>query len=141
MLLHRQKTKKLTLATHDPLRAAVLPTSPDPGSPMRSPMFRQRTRSIGNTRGVPDEMSNGEGRPSLFSKTRERTIRRVKTEEEQRARARKEREHEVDFELHSASGLSSGNNSPEEVGRKLKSDEKWMGELLILSMKVKLTAG
>jgi len=73
---------------------------------------------------------------SFFSKNR--VARRVKTNEDNRGRARKdrerEREHEVEFEIHSASGVSSGDNSPNDRDgvRKVKrvgEEEKWMGTL------------
>jgi len=127
MLLHRQKTKKLTLVAQAPPRASVWHMSPDPGSPVKSPrtpLSRQRTSSSGH-RGKENE---GEGRPGFFSRKSEKVIRRVKTSEGHRERIRKDRENEVDFELRSTSGISSGNDSPEGVGRLVKVEEKWMGQ-------------
>jgi len=70
-----------------------------------------------------------EGKASFFSKNKDKVVRRVKTEEGARERNKKyseQREKEVEFDFHSASGLSSPDTSPKD-GKK--ADEKWMGEL------------
>jgi hypothetical protein len=81
-----------------------------------------------------------ENKASFFSKPR--IARRVKTNEDNRGKARKDREkervkgHEVDFEIHSASGVSSGGTSPNDKDgvrpvKKVDEEEKWMGRLLL----------
>ena len=125
MLLHRQKTKKLMLNGADAPQATVWHMSADLGSPLKSPTRRPRTQSNGHANRTSD--ASLEGKPGFFSRNKERVIRRVKTDEEQHARLRREKEQEVDFELRTASGVSSGNNSPEEVGRRQKSEDKWIG--------------
>ena len=128
MLLHGQKSKKLSVVSPKQPRATVWHASPDHGSPVKTPVTRQRTQSSVHRGKENDET---QGRAGFFSKSKEKVIRRVKTSEGQRERARREKEHHVEFELHSASGVSSGNNSPEELGRWVKPDEKWMGERFV----------
>jgi hypothetical protein len=93
-------------------------------------MVRKRTKSTTHSRRDAD--IDGNKASSFFSKAR--VARRVKTNEDNRGKARKEMEkdHEVEFEIHSASGVSSGGNSPNDKdhpgrGQKGKDEEKWMG--------------
>lgn len=62
----------------------------------------------------------GNGKPSFL-----KSIRRVKSGTDQREKAKKQREVSMDFEIQSASGLSSGNSSPQDGG-----EEKWMDILI-----------
>jgi hypothetical protein len=100
-------------------------------------IVRKRTKSTTNSHNR-EEGEDGNKTASFFSKNR--VARRVKTNEDNRGRARKdrerererEREHEVEFEIHSASGVSSGDNSPNDRDgvrkiKKVDEEEKWMG--------------
>lgn len=127
MLLHREKTKKVTLSKHDSPQATIWQMSQEPKSPLRTTAVvtaqaRQPMRSISrkNSGGVEGEKTN------FFSKGKDR-VRKGRTDDNgRRANGASQRAHEVDFELHSASGLSSPDHSPREGAR---GDEKWMGEL------------
>jgi hypothetical protein len=119
-----------------------LPTARTTSSPIDVPrsastrVERQRTRSTANpnssAKGDRIEYLNNEdsdprmsdGKASFFTKKKEKTVRRVKTDGNDR---KKQKEHEVDFEIHSASGLSS-DGSPRDASRGSRPDEeKWMG--------------
>lgn len=72
-----------------------------------------------------DQGKLGNGRPGIFKKS----IRRVKSGNEQREKAKKQREVSMDFEIQTASGVSSGANSPQDSFHR-ESDEKWMDILI-----------
>jgi len=145
MLMSRSVTKKVSLGAREEAGSIWHREPPvSPNKPTRvlssqsipnQAMVRKRTKSTTNTR------NNGEGeeenKASFFSKPR--IARRVKTNEDNRGKARKDREkerareHEVDFEIHSASGVSSGGTSPNDKDglrpvKKVDEEEKWMGE-------------
>lgn len=142
MLMARSATKKVTLGQAkesssiwhreppiSPLKVPLPPSRTVSGqSTPTEAMPRKRTKSSNSRQYVIDDADGN--KTSFFSKNR--VARRVKTNEDNRARAR---EHEVDFEIHSASGLSSGGTSPQEgdnLGKKKSKkggddDEKWMG--------------
>lgn len=149
MLMQRATTKRVTLGTNKESNSVwhreppVSPTKPPPSgqsTPTQAvgQQTRKRTKSaIGNSKhqssnGIGEDAKVVDGKASFFSKNR--VARRVKTNEDNRGRFRKDREQEVEFELHSASGISSGGNSPNERdgmgrGKLNKEDEKWMGKL------------
>lgn len=127
-MLHRNGTKKITASRSEPPHASVWEMGHDPRTPTgpvgaseppRSPYKAERSVSNGSGHMV-------EGKANFFSKNKDRVVRRVKTEEGQRDRTKIQRGQEVDFELASASGLSSPGSSPEDGERK--NDDKWMGE-------------
>ncbi|WWD20031.1 hypothetical protein CI109_104504 [Kwoniella shandongensis] len=141
MLIHRPQTKKVTLtkSASDQPNSSVwhMARDPAPSSPVKS---RQRTRSTGNgqVRGEVEKNQRaieqpklGESKGSFLSR---KTIRRSKTDENARERSKKgQREQEMDFELHSASGVSSVETSPTDKvqgKRNKKDEEKWMDILL-----------
>lgn len=144
MLMQRSTTKRVTLGTgkeantvwhrEPPVSPSKQPSSGRSTPTQGSAAVRKRTKSaVQNGRGLHGEDPKmTDGKASFFSKNR--VARRVKTNEDNRSRARREREQEVDFELHSASGISSGGNSPSERDglvkpKSKKDDEKWMGKL------------
>lgn len=103
------------MASSRTLKAAPPKLSPSAIGTPRAP-----SASPGNASRSPDDhakMSNG--RPGIFKKS----IRRVKSGEQQLETARQQREVSMDFEIQTASGQSSGNNSPQNS-----KEEKWMGE-------------
>jgi hypothetical protein len=141
MLMARSTTKKVSLGQakesssiwhrEPPVSPIKIPLPPSRNASGQSTptqaMVRKRTKSSNNRPYATDDADGN--KTSFFSKNR--VARRVKTNEDNRARAR---EHEVDFEIHSASGLSSGGASPQEgevLGKKKSKkgddDEKWMG--------------
>lgn len=137
-MLHRNNTKKITASKSEPPHASVwdmaqdprTPTGPaGPSEPQRSPGLRPE-RSTSNGSG-----HAAEGKASFF---KDRMVRRVKTEEGQRERAKVQRGQEVDFELASASGLSSPGSSPDDVEKK--DEDKWMGETALEASAASLTA-
>ena len=126
MLLHRQKTKKLTLSRSEPPHAAIWQVEREdpPSGPVASPLRPVRSSSNDKV-SKKDKSGNGndphivEGKASFFSK-REKIPRRVRTD------AKVQKAREIDFELQSASGVSSPEHSS---GDYVKNDEdKWMGE-------------
>lgn len=138
MLMQRSTTKRVTLGQQKESNTVwhrEPPLSPTSGQttprPQPVPPVRKRTKSTVNHGNNDTDPQVHDGKASFFSKNR--VARRVKTSEDNRGRARREREHEVEFELHSASGISSGGNSPNErdgVPKRSKDDEKWMGKLI-----------
>jgi hypothetical protein len=143
MLLQRATTKRVTLDNgkeantvwhREPPVSPLKQASSGQTTPTQSSAVRKRTKSaVQNGKiGHGEDPKMTDGKASFFSKNR--VARRVKTNEDNRGRARREREQEVDFELHSASGISSGGNSPSERDglakpKKRNEGEKWMGEL------------
>ena len=78
-----------------------------------------------------------EGKASFFSSIKkDRVLRGVMTDESMREKYKKDKERqrakEVEFEIHSASGLSSPDDAKDKKkgggGAKEKDDDKWMGE-------------
>ncbi|KAL7424843.1 hypothetical protein Q5752_000528 [Cryptotrichosporon argae] len=137
MLLTRSQPRKLALTGRsDNLSASVWHRAPEPSprhsatpSPTKDAAsqprpIRARTKSGGDKRDR-RESTDGSGDRSRFSKS----VRRVKSTTDQRDKARAQRECEVDFEVHSASGLSSGGNSPGD-GKVKSADDKWMDILI-----------
>jgi hypothetical protein len=122
MLLHREKTKKITLSHDQPnstiwhLSQEHVPLPPKAAGTL-PPRTMSRSRSNGNVRGVE------EGRSNFFTK-RDKPMRR-RTDHG-------EREEMLEFEIASASGVSSPDGSPregEEGSRRVGGDDdKWMGE-------------
>lgn len=148
MLMQRATTKRVTLGTNKESNSVWHREPPVSSEQQRSSsqttitqdgQNRKRTKStIANAKhqnggmGTSEDPKVVDGKASFFSKNR--VARRVKTNEDNRGRARRDREQEVEFEIHSASGISSGGNSPNDreglVGAKRdKGDEKWMGQL------------
>ena len=142
--MSRSATKKVSLGANNEStsiwhreRDRDLPVSPIKTSGNSTPtqaIIRKRTKSTTNSHSHSRQEEDVNKTASFFSKNR--VARRVKTNEDNRGRARKERErereHEVEFEIHSASGVSSGDNSPNErTGvrkvKKVDEEEKWMG--------------
>jgi hypothetical protein len=147
MLLHRSTTKKLTLSNSASApMASVWHMSQEPpavASPVKpvvsAATVPARSRPRSNESGGREKSGNGNGHGSgslatdtdpkvgeatgLFFTAR-KTLRRRKSEDEKLA-STSPREQAVDFELQSASGISSAGNSPEEGKRE---EEKWMGE-------------
>jgi hypothetical protein len=136
-MLHRNNTTRITASKSEPPRASVWETSRDPHSPAGSsgpsqPAPRAAARPERS-------VSNGsghlvEGKPNFFSKNKDRVVRRVKTEEGQRERAKIQRGQEVDFELASASGLSSSSPDTSPRDGERKGDDRWMGEVVVLRL-------
>lgn len=140
MLMSRSTTKKVSLGANNEStsiwhrerdRDAISPIKVSGNSTPTQSIVRKRTKSTTNSHIYRQEDDSNKA-ASFFSKNR--VARRVKTNEDNRGRARREREreHEVEFEIHSASGVSSGDNSPNdrEGARKVKKvdeEEKWMG--------------
>jgi hypothetical protein len=153
MLMSRSVTKKVSLGAREesgsiwhreppvsPIKPArVVSSQSIPSQSLNT--VRKRTKSSTNSRnGHPLAGGEEENKASFFSKPR--IARRVKTNEDNRGKARKDREkervkeHEVDFEIHSASGVSSGGTSPNDKDgvrpvKKVDEEEKWMGRLLL----------
>ena len=140
MLTHGDRTKKLTLSKPDS-RATLWHLSPETKSPMLpmlpnsplTPSKRQEhpSRSRPHRADSVEEAKVSDGKASFFSKNKDRVVRRVKTDEGHREKVRRQREAEVEFELHSASGISSPDDtSPKVISGNVKSkkaEEKWMG--------------
>jgi hypothetical protein len=116
------------------------PSSASPVKPVVSaatvPADRQ-SRPRSNESGGREKSGSGNGSGSLATETdpkvgetkglffaARKTMRRRKSEDEKLA-STSPREQAVDFELQSASGISSAGNSPAEGKRE---EEKWMGE-------------
>lgn len=101
--------------------AKALPSTPrgmTPSASQRSPPKSAPTPQ--------DEQGKlGNGRPGLFKKS----IRRVKSGTDQRKEAKKQREVSMDFEIQTASGVSSGANSPQDSFHG-GPDDKWMDILI-----------
>lgn len=72
-----------------------------------------------------DHSKLGNGRPGIFKKS----IRRVKSGTDQREQGKKQREVSMDFEIQTASGVSSGANSPNDSFHG-GGEEKWMDILI-----------
>jgi hypothetical protein len=143
MLMTRSTTKKVSLGANNEStsiwhrerdRDPVSPIKPSGQSTPTQAMVRKRTKSTTNSHGHSRQEEDVNKTASFFSKNR--VARRVKTNEDNRGRARKEREkereHEVEFEIHSASGVSSGDHSPNDRDgvrkvKKVDEEEKWMG--------------
>jgi hypothetical protein len=143
MLMTRSTTKKVSLGANNEStsiwhrerdRDPVSPIKPSGQSTPTQAIVRKRTKSTTNSHSHSRQEEDVNKTASFFSKNR--VARRVKTNEDNRGRARKdrerEREHEVEFEIHSASGVSSGDNSPNDRDgvrkvKKVDEEEKWMG--------------
>jgi hypothetical protein len=143
MLLHRAATKKIVLSNTAPSatvwhKSQELPLATSPVKAGSNAATISSTRNTSHSNGHrekekhgssagshgADEAKVGETKNLFFNS--KRGLRRVKTDEEKVAVSRKE--HEVDFELQSTSGVSSGDNSPE-VGKR--DEDKWMGKSLV----------
>lgn len=105
----------------DKSAAKVLPSTPRGMTPSAS------QRSPPKSAPTPHEEQGklGNGRPGLFTKS----IRRVKSGTDQRKEAKKQREVSMDFEIQTASGVSSGANSPQDSFHG-GADDKWMDILI-----------
>jgi hypothetical protein len=137
--MSRSATKKVSLGAGNEgtsvwhrERDPVSPIKPSGNSTPTQAIVRKRTKSTTNSHGHSRQEEDVNKTASFFSKNR--VARRVKTNEDNRGRARREREreHEVEFEIHSASGVSSGDNSPNDRDgvrkvKKVDEEEKWMG--------------
>ncbi|ORX38018.1 hypothetical protein BD324DRAFT_608403 [Kockovaella imperatae] len=160
MLIHRDRTKKLTLSskaeaphtaiwhiTPDVNIKSVLPRSPAGASvsPTKRDMSRSRTRSSGKPSDPVEEAKVNEGKASFFSniKNRDRSLKASKMDEAMRDKYKRDPERqrakEVDFEIQSASGLSSPDDAKEVVIKPSKGvsgrvrdpdDDKWMDILI-----------
>ncbi|KLT40277.1 hypothetical protein CC85DRAFT_322125 [Cutaneotrichosporon oleaginosum] len=99
----------------------VLPSTPRGMTPSAS------QRSPPKSAPTPQEEQGklGNGRPGIFKKS----IRRVKSGTDQRKEAKKQREVSMDFEIQTASGVSSGANSPQDSFHG-GADDKWMDILI-----------
>ena len=136
MLLHRDKTTKLTLSQSEPPHSSVWQLHRGAKSPTKPiiprslstnrPVLRTRTKSNDH----PDPHLS-EGKASFFNKSKERVVRRAKsrTEDGSTDKVKIQKPHEIDFELHSASGISSPDSSPRDGVKK--DNEKWMGECIV----------
>jgi hypothetical protein len=149
--MSRSSTKKVSLGANNestsiwhrererepPVSPIKMPSTSTGSLTPTQAIVRKRTKSTTNSHNR-EEGEDGNKTASFFSKNR--VARRVKTNEDNRGRARKdrerererEREHEVEFEIHSASGVSSGDNSPNDRDgvrkvKKVDEEEKWMG--------------
>ncbi|OCF77681.1 hypothetical protein I204_01679 [Kwoniella mangroviensis CBS 8886] len=138
MLLHREQTKKVTLtkSASDQPHASVWHMSNDtstPASPVK-PRPVRRTRSNSEKDNIDPKMNNTKG---LFFGSAKKSMRRVKSNESKeklnvsKKEKKNQREQNVEFESHSASGVSSSEPSPKDgvIGQK-KNDEKWMDILV-----------
>ena len=135
--LSRGTTRKLTLTSPESQTKATVWQlhAGQPASPTKTPTSqktprasRQRTRSQDKKAHDPVEDAKiQEGKANFFSN---KVIRRVKTDEDSRetAKRHRQRETEVDYELHSASGVSSGDNSPNDARVVRNDEDKWMGK-------------
>ncbi|WWC65566.1 uncharacterized protein I303_108184 [Kwoniella dejecticola CBS 10117] len=135
MLLHRNQTKKVTLtkSASDQPHTSVWHMSNETSTPVSPVKPRQRTRSGGEKQLDDPKMSDTKG---LFFGSAKKTMRRVKSNESRenkvsRKERKKQRAQDVEFELHSASGVSSSEPSPKDGVPVLKKDEeKWMDILV-----------
>lgn len=137
--LSRGQTRKLTLTSPESQTKATVWQlhAGQPASPTKTPTSqktprpsRQRTRSHDKKAHDPVEDAKiHEGKANFFSN---KVIRRVKTDEDSRetAKRHRQREMEVDYELHSASGISSGDNSPNDLRATRRDEDKWMDILI-----------
>ena len=97
--------------------------------------MRRGSKSSDKTE-VPEDPKLSDGMANFFSKNKERVVRRAKTDENTKSKWRGgvggggQKEREVDFDVRSASGVSSdGSPRDLQVGHKEKpEEEKWMGE-------------
>ncbi|WRT69392.1 uncharacterized protein IL334_006376 [Kwoniella shivajii] len=153
MLLHLSQTKKVSLTksgTDQPNTSIWHMTSDlvTPVSPTK-PRSRQRTRS-GNERRMTENERDpriGETKRILFGSTSKKDIDSEKEKEiEQfsRKEKRSQKEQNIEYELHSASGISSSEPSPKD-GEKPRSEhkndhdqEKWM-DILVANGAKKMT--
>lgn len=104
--------------------ASPSPNSPvPPPKPAKSPSTSPLSPPFEEVR-TDDPTKLGNGKPRLF-----KSIRRVKSGNDQRARRQQQREVSMDFEIQSASGMSSGTSSPnDQKSARSPPEEKWMGE-------------
>lgn len=137
--LNDTSSKAGSMTTSPSTTSTVKPSKSLKGSKMasretvKSPSTPKGLANSGSNRSPPksaptpqDEQGKlGNGRPGIFKKS----IRRVKSGTEQREKAKKQREVSMDFEIQTASGLSSGANSPQDSFHQ-GSDEKWMDILI-----------
>ncbi|WWC93117.1 uncharacterized protein L201_008084 [Kwoniella dendrophila CBS 6074] len=149
MLLHREQTRKISLSNaSDQPHASVWHMTPDTSIPTSPERPIQRTRSGGRDekRHLPmtDLNTDSKNAGFFFGSAKKSVVRRVKSNDSKEAKdrfSRKEKknqkEQDIDFELHSASGISSSEPSPKDkdgqnstsAGKK-KDDDKWMDNLV-----------
>lgn len=110
-----------TMPTTPMASSRTLKAAPAKNSPATLTPSPRANLSPVNVRSPDDAAKLGNGRPGIFKKS----IRRQKSGEEHRAKAKQQREVSMDFEIQTASGASSGNNSPQNS-----KDEKWMDILI-----------
>jgi len=128
MLLHREKTKRITLSPKtDQPNTTIWHLSQErlPPSPIKLKSGINRSKSNGNlkSRKGNEEKLIEEVRPSFFYK---------KDKHARKSRPGEGVEEVVDFEIASASGVGSPDGSPDENGfsKSHKNEEKWMGQLI-----------
>ncbi|WWC73405.1 uncharacterized protein I206_107372 [Kwoniella pini CBS 10737] len=136
MLLHRAQTKKVTLtkSASDQPHTSVWHMSSETATPVSPVKSRHKTRSGGERQLDGPKMNETKG---LFFGSAKKTMRRVKSNEstENTKPTRKERKYQkaqgVEFELHSASGVSSSEPSPKDGDPTVRNhDDKWMDILV-----------
>ncbi|WVQ96362.1 hypothetical protein IAU59_003467 [Kwoniella sp. CBS 9459] len=154
MLLHRNHTKKVSLSqskTDQPHSSVWHMTQDNPVTSPLKPSLRQRQppTSHPGSRGHDDSRELGHARKgskgdedlrmgetkNIFFGTGKKGLRRVKTDDDNR---KKQAAQEMDFELHSASGISSSEPSPKDgnaaggggARKNGMKDEKWMDILI-----------
>ncbi|OCF39995.1 hypothetical protein I317_06192 [Kwoniella heveanensis CBS 569] len=153
MLLHRSHTKKVSLSqsrTDQPHSSVWHMAQDNPATSPLKPSLRQRQppqRARSGSAGKDDAPRHGHSRKeskgdedlkmgetkNIFFGTAKKGLRRVKTDEDNK---KKQAAQEMEFELHSASGISSSEPSPRDGNaaaggaQKGKKDEKWMDILI-----------
>jgi len=104
--------------------AAAMPSAPKPLTKSPTSNTPTPTPAVVESKASDEQSKLGNGKPTRIFKS----IRRVKSGSDQRGNRQQQREVSMDFELQSASGISSGTSSPQDTIHGPNDQDKWMGE-------------